>query len=66
MSRRLNGRYATRAIHIGQEPEPGTGAVVPPVYQTTTYAQDDFGGGPGGVGVRGGAPNMNRGLGLGA
>ena len=43
MSRRLNGRFATRAIHVGQEPDPGTGAVVPPVYQTTTYAQDDLG-----------------------
>jgi len=45
MSRRLNGRFATRAINIGQEPDPGTGAVVPPVYQTTTYAQDDLGAG---------------------
>ncbi|UCH64187.1 MAG: PLP-dependent transferase [Fidelibacterota bacterium] len=35
--------FATRAIHVGQEPDPGTGAVVPPVYQTTTFAQEDPG-----------------------
>ncbi|MGH7817839.1 MAG: aminotransferase class I/II-fold pyridoxal phosphate-dependent enzyme, partial [Candidatus Binatia bacterium] len=32
-------RFATRAIHIGQEPEPATGAVTVPIYQTSTYAQ---------------------------
>ena len=32
-------RFATRAIHAGQEPEPRTGAVVVPVFQTSTYAQ---------------------------
>ena len=31
--------FATRAIHVGQEPEPRTGAVAVPVYQTSTYAQ---------------------------
>jgi cystathionine gamma-lyase len=31
--------FATRAIHVGQEPEAGTGAVVVPIYQTSTYAQ---------------------------
>jgi len=34
-------RFATRAIHAGQPPDPSTGAVIPPVYQTSTYAQDD-------------------------
>jgi cystathionine beta-lyase/cystathionine gamma-synthase len=32
-------RFATRAIHVGQEPEPATGAVTVPIYQTSTYAQ---------------------------
>jgi len=31
--------FETRAIHAGQEPEPVTGAVVPPIFQTSTYAQ---------------------------
>lgn len=36
--------FSTRAIHAGQEPDPLTGAVVPPVYQVSTYAQDGVGG----------------------
>jgi cystathionine gamma-lyase len=32
-------RFATRAIHAGQEPEPSSGAVTVPIYQTSTYAQ---------------------------
>ena len=32
-------RFETRAIHAGQEPEPCTGAIVPPVYFSSTYAQ---------------------------
>ncbi|MGH7774273.1 MAG: cystathionine gamma-synthase [Candidatus Binatia bacterium] len=32
-------RFATRAIHVGQEPEPATGAITVPIYQTSTYAQ---------------------------
>jgi len=35
--------FATRAIHAGQEPDPATGAVVVPIYQTSTYAQDALG-----------------------
>ncbi len=35
--------FATRAIHIGQEPDPQTGAVVVPIYQTSTYAQEAVG-----------------------
>lgn len=31
--------FATRAIHVGQEPEPATGALTVPIYQTSTYAQ---------------------------
>ncbi|GHD30331.1 cystathionine gamma-synthase [Nocardiopsis kunsanensis] len=36
--------FETLAIHAGQEPEAGTGAVVVPIYQTSTYAQDGVGG----------------------
>jgi len=35
--------FATRAIHAGQEPDPSTGAVVVPIYQTSTFAQDALG-----------------------
>lgn len=35
--------FETRAIHVGQEPDPVTGAVTVPVYQTSTYAQDAVG-----------------------
>jgi cystathionine gamma-synthase len=35
--------FDTLAIHAGQEPEARTGAVVPPIYQTSTYAQDAVG-----------------------
>lgn len=32
-------RFATRAIHVGQDPEPATGAITVPIYQTSTFAQ---------------------------
>jgi cystathionine gamma-synthase len=35
--------FATRAIHAGQDPDPQTGAVIVPVYQTTTFAQTEVG-----------------------
>ena len=35
--------FATRAIHVGQEPDPATGAVSVPIYQTSTYAQSEVG-----------------------
>ena len=35
--------FSTRAIHAGQDPDPLTGAVVVPIYQTSTYAQDVVG-----------------------
>ena len=41
--------FETLAIHAGQEPDPLTGAVVPPIYQVSTYKQDGVGG------LRGGA-----------
>ena len=36
--------FETLAIHAGQEPDPATGAVVPPIYQVSTYKQDGVGG----------------------
>jgi cystathionine beta-lyase/cystathionine gamma-synthase len=35
--------FDTRAIHAGQEPDPTTGAVITPIYQTSTYVQDAVG-----------------------
>jgi cystathionine gamma-synthase len=35
--------FDTLASHAGQDPDPRTGAVVPPIYQTSTYAQDAVG-----------------------
>jgi cystathionine gamma-synthase len=35
--------FETRAIHVGQEPDPATGAVITPIYQTSTYVQEAVG-----------------------
>ena len=35
--------FATRAIHLGQEPDPSTGAVTVPIYATSTYVQQELG-----------------------
>jgi cystathionine beta-lyase/cystathionine gamma-synthase len=35
--------FETRAIHDGQEPDPATGAIITPIYQTSTYLQDAVG-----------------------
>jgi cystathionine beta-lyase/cystathionine gamma-synthase len=35
-----NMKFATKAIHAGVEPDPSTGAVMTPIYQTSTYAQE--------------------------
>jgi cystathionine beta-lyase/cystathionine gamma-synthase len=35
--------FATDAIHVGQEPDPATGSIVPPIYQTSTYVQTELG-----------------------
>ncbi len=43
MSRTNGTGFSTRAIHAGQEPDPTTGAVMVPVYQTSTYAQEALG-----------------------
>ena len=49
MSAEYNAKFAntdiaTRAIHAGQEPDPTTGAVVTPIYMTSTFKQDGVGG----------------------
>jgi cystathionine gamma-lyase len=36
-------RFGTRAIHAGQKPDPSTGAIMPPIYQTSTYVQPKLG-----------------------
>lgn len=35
--------FATRAVHVGQQPDPTTGAVVVPIYQNSTYIHDELG-----------------------
>jgi cystathionine beta-lyase/cystathionine gamma-synthase len=36
-------KFGTRAIHAGQEPDPSTGAIMTPIYQTSTYVQESPG-----------------------
>jgi cystathionine beta-lyase/cystathionine gamma-synthase len=40
---RDNARFSTICIHAGQEPDPSTGAIITPIYQTSTYVQDALG-----------------------
>jgi len=35
--------FSTKAIHVGQHPDTATGAVITPIYQTATFAQDEIG-----------------------
>ena len=52
--------FSTRAIHAGQDFDPTTGAVVPPVYFTSTFVQDGIGGFRGGYEyARGGNPTRD-------
>jgi cystathionine gamma-synthase len=44
MDNEVHRGFETLAIHAGQEPDPATGAVVPPIYQVSTYKQDGIGG----------------------
>jgi cystathionine beta-lyase/cystathionine gamma-synthase len=39
----LTRRFGTRTVHAGQAPDPLAGAVMPPIYQTSTYVQDGLG-----------------------
>ena len=38
--RPLKHGFGTRAVHAGQQPDPSTGAIMTPIYQTSTYAQE--------------------------
>ena len=48
--------FETRVIHAGQSPDPTTGAVMPPIYQTSTFAQESPGVHKGFVYARGANP----------
>src|SRR3954449_11912824 len=51
--------FETRAIHDGQEPDPTTGSITVPIYQTSTYAQDAVGGTKGDDSSRASNPPRN-------
>src|SRR5215510_15910542 len=36
-------RFSTKCLHAGQEPDPATGAIITPIYQTSTYVQEALG-----------------------
>ncbi len=38
-----NARFSTRCLHAGQHPDPATGAIITPIYQTSTYVQEALG-----------------------
>src|SRR5215213_9038860 len=38
-----NARFSTVCLHAGQEPDPTTGAIIIPIYQTSTYVQEELG-----------------------
>src|ERR1700741_4301252 len=38
-----DARFSTICIHAGQEPDPATGAIITPIYQTATYVHDAVG-----------------------
>src|SRR6478736_9561798 len=48
--------FETRAIHAGQEPDPATGAIITPIYQTSTFVQEAVGVNKGYDYARGGNP----------
>ena len=43
MKLRDDARFSTICIHAGQEPDPSTGAIITPIYQTSTYVQEALG-----------------------
>src|SRR5262252_7080335 len=38
-----HARFNTLCLHAGQEPDPSTGAIITPIYQTSTYVQEALG-----------------------
>lgn len=43
MAKGKDFKFATKAIHAGLEPDPSTGAIMTPIYQTSTYVQEEVG-----------------------
>ena len=43
MKKKAGPGFSTKAIHVGQEPDPSTGAVAPPIFATSTYVQEALG-----------------------
>src|SRR5207249_9190343 len=43
MTRPSDARFSTICIHAGQTPDPGTGAIITPIFQTSTYVQEELG-----------------------
>ena len=43
MKLRDTARFSTLCIHAGQVPDPSTGAIITPIYQTSTYVQEALG-----------------------
>ena len=43
MKLKPNARFETICLHAGQEPDPSTGAIITPIYQTSTYVQEALG-----------------------
>ena len=43
MKKKKEQGFATKAIHVGQEPDPSTGAVTVPIFATSTYVQEEIG-----------------------
>jgi len=39
----MDYKFGTKAIHAGQEPDPSTGAIMTPIFQTSTYVQESPG-----------------------
>ncbi|PYR37848.1 MAG: cystathionine gamma-synthase, partial [Acidobacteria bacterium] len=43
MTLKASARFATICLHAGQQPDPATGAIITPIYQTSTYVQEALG-----------------------
>ena len=52
-------KFGTKAIHAGVEPDPSTGAIMTPIYQTSTFAQEYPGKHKGYAYARGKNPTRN-------
>ncbi|OFX28264.1 MAG: cystathionine gamma-synthase [Bacteroidetes bacterium GWA2_32_17] len=52
--------FSTKAIHVGQKPDPTTGAITPPIYMTSTYVQESPGQTKGYDYTRAGNPNFTN------